>query len=178
MRFVLLACISLLLISCSSLEKQGSKDHFTLEKILSIVPDKSDLDSVQFKLGPPDMVMPIPNSDYTGWIFRDKKTGYQKLSLVFNNQKKVHSVLWLVGQDDPEIKLENSKKHFPNARFEAKDAPWENPHAAPNERFYVDNEKGISITVRTNRQEVESISWHSPNTSQSATRLPAVKYEL
>ncbi len=177
MKFIILTCVSLLFVSCSSLETQESKGTFALKNILNIIPDKSDEESVLLALGPADVVMPIPNSDSTAWIFKDKRTGHQRLSLVFNSEKKVHSVLWLVRQGEPEINIANSKNYFPHATFEEKDAPWENPHAAPNERLYTDHEKGISITVRKSRQEVESISWHSLN-SQSTHRQPAVKFEL
>jgi hypothetical protein len=178
MRFVVLTCLVIFLNSCSSIENQAQRRNFSLVEAMKIVPEKSDQNSIQSMLGPADLVMQIPDSDDIAWIFKDTKTGHQKLSLVFNNQKRLQSVLWLVSEDEPEIRLEISKKRFPDAKFVAKAAPWENPHAAPNEEFYVDDERGISITFRKTRQEVESISWYNPNLKPSADRKPAVKYEL
>lgn len=177
MRLVL-TCIILLLVSCSSVEKQQSEKKLSLEKILQLSPGHSDQEKVFSMLGAADFEIPVPDSEEMAWIFKDKKTGYQKLSLVFDSQKRLQSVLWLVSGNESEIKLENSKKRFPNAKFIAQDAPWENPHAAPDERFYSDEAKGISITFRKTRQEVHSIGWYNPNIKPSTDRKPAVKYEL
>lgn len=84
--------------------------------------------------------------------------------------------MWQVREKEPEIRLENSKKRVPTAKFVAQDAPWENPHAAPDERFYSDDEKGISILFRKTRQEVSSIGWYNSNMKVSSYRKPAVKY--
>ncbi len=172
MKVVLLTFVFIFLSSCSSIENPEPKGSFSLKEIMEIVPGKSDQDDVQSMLGSADLVMQVPNSEDIAWIFKDKKSGHQKLSLVFNNQKILQSVLWLVNEDEPEIKLENSKNRFPSAKFIAQDAPWESSHAAPNERFYVDEKKGVSITFRKTRQEVESISWYNPNNKSSAERKP------
>ncbi len=178
MTSLVLACFLIILNSCTSIEEKDSARFLSLESVLKLMPEKSDQDSVQSSFGRPDIVMQIDDSKDVAWIFKDLKTGYQRLALVFNDQKKLQSAVWMVSADEPEVNLENSQKRFPSAKFVAQDAPWENPHAAPDERFYVDREKGISITYRKTRKEVESISWFNPNSKQSSDRKPAVKYEL
>jgi hypothetical protein len=135
-------------------------------------------DSVTLALGSPVKVIPVPGSKENLWIYNDPNDGYHRLTLLFDHNKKLQSLMWYVREREPEIELKNSQKHFPDAKFVGWDAPWENPHAAPDERFYSDKTKGISITFRKTRQEVESISWYNPNTKPTADRKPAIKYEL
>lgn len=178
MRFLILAFVSTLIASCSSVEKSESRQRLSLERALKLLPGKSDQNTIRSILGHADIIVQIPDSEDVAWIFNDKKTSHQKLSLVFDSRKTLQSVLWLVSENEPEIKLENSKKRFPDAKFVSEDPPWENPHAGPYEKIYSDQEKGISITFRKTRQDVESISWFNPVEKSAANRKPAVKYEL
>ncbi len=177
MRLILLTFGFIFLSSCASTGNQKSEGSFSLKEILKLVPGKSDQGSVQLMLGSADVVMQVPDSDDIAWIFRDKKTGHQKLSLVFNNQKKLQSVLWFVNENEPEIELEISKNRFPNSKFVVQDAAWDNSHSAPREQVFVDEKKGVAITFRKNRQDVESIAWYHPNIDPSEGRKPANRHE-
>lgn len=140
--------------------------------------DHDTENSVVDALGVPDVKLSGLDNNETLWVYNDRLDGYQRLSLVFDENKKLQGIMWLVRENESEIHLENSKRLFKNANFVAQNVTWENSHAAPDERFYSDDKKGISITFRKTRKEVESIGWFNPNAKHSNDRKPALKYEL
>lgn len=168
-----------LLTSCTSLNKNKTQ-NLTLDMAVQLIPTQDNITSVRSLLGNPDQQLPLADLDGDLWVYNDKQDGHHRLSLVFDRKTNaLQSVLWLVRDRDPEIHLEQSKKRFPHSNFRAQDAGWDNPHSAPDERFYVDDKSGVSITFRKARQEVQAIGWSNPDfDTNSEDRKPAVKYEL
>lgn len=177
MKKLLLPCLISFLAACTSL-KTGTHNALSFNSIKKLTCGQDSEESVSSALGAPDKKIPMPESKEALWIYNDRKDGYSRVSMLFDEHKKLQSVTWLVREEEPEIQLEVSQRIFPEAKFVAEDAPWENPHSAPDQRFYSDEQKGVSITFRKARQEVESIGWYNANLKTSGERKPAVKYEL
>ena len=177
-KFLYIIGSSLLCLSCNSIpvvQKPADENNFTFSSIAALrVKETSQADASKI-FGEPTKKIQSVHLPETAWIYNDSKTGHQRLSLVFDKSGKLFSILWLVTENDPEINIEVAKEKFPAANFLAKDAVWINPHAAPDERFYTDTDKGINITFRKARSEVGTISWYDTQ-NKELNRQPATKW--
>jgi hypothetical protein len=156
---ILTAFLLIFVVACAS-TKEVRQGTLTLDLVMRLSFDRDSENSIVSALGAPDVRVNVPDSSEVLWSYNDKIDGYQRLSLVFDETGRLQSKVWLVREREPEILLENSQKRFPSAKFVAEDVQWDNSHSAPDERFYSDEENGISILFRKTRQEVESIGWY------------------
>jgi hypothetical protein len=166
MRSFLILCL-IFLSSCSTLDKPKERLSVSLENARKLSFDSDNESSIKEKFGEPDKVVPAPQYGINVFIYNKKNMPYPLMSLVFNlKTQTLEGLEWSLSEEDPELKLENSMKLFPGAKFAFKDSEWKS-HYKPALGYYFDDSKGVSINYNTAREEVSSISFYKPKLSES-----------
>jgi hypothetical protein len=110
----------------------------------------------------PDKVGPVPGAD--------------RIALTFDtNTKKLIAKEFSLRSRDPEIKLSYIKARFKDSQFKIVEAPWCHTDYQPDEAYYIDSTRGITVVLRSTRQEVDAITWEIPNSrdlASEASRCP------
>ena len=109
------------------------------------------------------------------WIFNDQHS-LQRATLIFDSDSNnLLSKSWTVTDGDDEQTLERLQKRYSSAHFTRRDVEWTNPHIAPDEVYFEDNEQGISIEMSLSKNKVSSISWFDPKVRELAKENTAEK---
>ncbi len=142
-----------------------------LETVEKLQLGHTDKDEIKKLFGNPDNIFNLEQfseTNETGEIWEFNENSYPRLSIYFEKESTLtHSITWGVRSGDPEQDLHTAKARYKTANWEARSAPFSNPHKTPDECYYEDRKMGISIEFRKTRKEVSSISWWNP------TRVPA-----
>lgn len=95
-------------------------------------------------------------------IYDDPKTGAQRLSLTFA-EDKLSSILWVPYEGEKEFSLVNVKAEFKNASFKEVIENIKNPHLITLSAVsYVDEKSGVTIRFDRNQNYVEAIAIFDP----------------
>lgn len=171
----------LFLVGCTSSQK-NSGYAITLHSISSLKVQQSDRHAARKLLGEPSKIVNIPRSTEETWLFLEGEYPSTRLSLTFDpTTGRLSSIGWFVRENDPEADLEISKQRFQDANFIQRDAEWVNPHAGPDEIYFLDDHLGVEIEFGHARQKVKSITWRPPGSGrngQAPERQPTVSYDL
>ncbi len=156
----LVPCLLIWILGCAHFEKTSLK--LTLDSVEKLKVSRDDKNQAVLLLGEPNLVFQSEYGD-SAWVYLEKSSGYQRLSLNFDKAGKLQGIVWAVSGKQAEVTLDAAKARYPKGNFLMEDPEWINPHTAPNERFYTDYKNGIQITLGRARNEVEGISWFDPN---------------
>lgn len=167
------------LMACGHLAKDFKDPNLTLSDALNLRVKSDTKETVLKKVGNASLVVDLEvEFDNRIWIYRDQKTQFQKMSLVFDSHGRLHSVTWFTSENDPEKDLSKSQKLFPRSSFVKIPNVWENSHAAPFEVDYRDDEQGVVISYNTRKNQVHSISWFDKTSREKDSRTPATQFQL
>jgi hypothetical protein len=121
---------------------------------------------VEHALEQPGKVEPVSTGgSKMAWVYFDSESSLERATLVIDNSTdQLVAKTWEVESGDPEQAIDVALKRYPRAHFEKREPKWINPHAAPDEAYYVDSVLGLSIKFRKKRHEVSSITWTMPGT--------------
>jgi hypothetical protein len=125
-------------------------------------------DQIQKLLGPPKEVTDFSkNPNHTGakggMLWEYFENGNTRLSISFPpNAKEVEARTWYLYENDSEKDPKGAMSLFPGASWKSETVKWVNPHHYPNECFFTDNAKGISIEYDRTHEEISSISVWDP----------------
>ncbi len=93
------------------------------------------------------------------WIYRNADK-FQTAALGFSGKSgRLKGKMLILFEKDRLANPDEAKKHFKDVSFEIVEPPWENPHAGPNQLFYISRQKGIKLIYSTSHNLFESISW-------------------
>lgn len=164
MKVVILATF-LSLSSCATAMKSDSTkreiDYLTASTIISKYPTQEALIKA---LGEPSKS--VTDRAPEKWQYNDE-AGLQRLTIAFNSQKQVESVIWVPTQHDSESKLENILNSSEGKEIKLiKKAQISPPHDLNTQSTYSDN-RHISILHNDSKKRIEAIAWFSD------ARMPA-----
>ncbi|MBI2605132.1 MAG: hypothetical protein HYW49_03520 [Deltaproteobacteria bacterium] len=121
-------------------------------------------------IGQPDRTFSLEIENKVVWIylvewnFTGGKAEVPRATLTFDAKSgTLQSKSWDVYEGEREKTLDGARSRFKSALFKRIDAEQTNPHAVPDEIYFVDEKQGISIEYRKARGEVSSISWWNPS---------------
>ena len=87
-----------------------------------------------------------------------------RLSVSFNSgTNTIDSWTWYLYESDSEKSVKTALLKFPGASWLSETVKWVNPHHYPNECFFSDNSKGISVEYNRTRENVSSITRWNPS---------------
>ena len=112
----------------------------------------------------------IPGSTDSGeqWEYLEK--GLSRATFSFDSKTEtLQGWVWSVFQGDDEENLKVALKRFPEGAWEVETLKWVNPHHMPNDCYFKDKKRGISIEFNRTRKEVVSISRWNPSRKPSST---------
>lgn len=145
----------------------GSKLGFEMAK--SILPSYKNQEEVVRHLGKPSSIK-IQEGGGEVWNYNEGPDLYQRLTLAFDQSKKLATVLWIPNPGEPETSLQGIASHYPSAalkRMEVREVSP--PHDYNTESIYSDG-KSLSVHVNDSNKFVYAISWsREPN-----DRVPSV----
>jgi len=129
-------------------------------------PGTSTKKEIRKLLGTPDEVVDLsqlPNSKDKGELWEYERTGYARVSASFDSSSEVLvSITFNVRKEDREQNLRAALARFSGANWKVETTPWINPHAFPDECYFVDAKLGVSVEYRRTRNEVSSIFRWNP----------------
>ncbi len=144
-------------IACSSLPVHDRR--LTLDEVESLEIGKVTKSEAVKKLGP--AYREIKNASKTVLVFLDPTSGNHRASMTFDSRETLVGKLWQVNSGENEEQLDAVKARYSTAVFEMRDAEWTS-HYEPSERYYIDRNVGIRITVDKFNKLVDSIGWSAP----------------
>jgi hypothetical protein len=147
-----------------------------LSMAAQLKPGKSTKEQAKKLLGKPGEVTdlskgPNPNnSKDSGEIWEYFEKGQTRLSISFgNNENIVDSWTWYPYRADSEKAVKKVMLKFPDAKWVSETVKWVNPHHYPNECFFTDDAKGVSIEYDRTHEDVSSISEWNPTRKPAST---------
>ncbi len=163
---LILSSILLTLISCTNMPtKDGSLVDFEIAK--SILQKYRNQDQVKNALGKPSKILLEGKKEL--WNYAQQDTGYQRLTLTFNEKRELEAVFWVPRASEPESKLNGIFSHYPEVRFQpVKTQEISPPHSLNTETIYSDN-KSTAIWHNDYAKRVEGINWYINGQRQPGT---------
>lgn len=155
----------LLLVSCATTPK-GGLASINFDKASVILQELRNQDAVVKKFGQPSRKILKNGKEW--WDYNEPHTGYQRVSLKFNDSKQLESVLWMPTPDEPESKLERILDRFPKGKFQPVAESKTPSHSIDTETTYSDS-KSMTILHNDLAKRVEAIAWYL----ESDERQPA-----
>jgi len=159
-RFALLLCA--VLWGCSHLLKQNTASQLTLSTLRRIQPGVTRASEVQTLLGAPAVVTKLERlrSKDLGEVWEYFENGATRASVSVSSTGLVSFWGWHVYEQDPEQELGTALSKFPDAHWTVESAKWMNPHSWPNECYFTDGKKGITVEFNRARKGVAMVeSW-------------------
>ena len=120
------------------------------------------------------------SSNKVAWVYFDERSAIERATLIIDKKSgQLVAKTWQVEDGDLEQRVDAALKRYPNAHFKRRELKWINPHIAPDEAYYEDQDLGLSIEVRKKRNEVFSITWTLPGTVAfgNKTKADCVKFQ-
>ena len=117
----------------------------------------------------------IEKKGYYTLIYNGGQTGLQRLSLNFDNNKILSSLLWIPAENENEISLERAMAGFKGANFKVSEKDDGSTHAISKITFYTDETSGTTIRYNPSSQYVEGIAKFDIK-SRAPTATPLKRY--
>lgn len=160
--------IVFIMVGCVRLQPTNSvKPEFSLQQVENIHVGETTQAEVLNLFGKPDRVIDLsqekPKGQGTIWAyFAGEIKSVGRLSFSFS-ANTVESISWDVRDGDPEQDLNTALSQFKDSKF-VKVFPkrWDNPHSSPDEVFFEDTKRGLTIIYLQTPKRVEAITWSSP----------------
>lgn len=170
-----LISLSLIFISCSSINKNSVVQPLTFERMSSIKLQASTEQDVVQLLGEPN-ARNLDQDHYT-LQYKESRHGWQRASLTFSSKdNKVLGFVWIPLENEKENDLSFLKKAFNGTNFI--EVPGEDsPHALSSEVSYIDVKSGITILYNTQGRFVEAIARYVPTERQPGSQIKRKKVE-
>ena len=123
---------------------------------------KSSTKTTEQTIGKPTDIKPVADSkNLSAWVYFDKNK-IDRATFIFDKATgMLLAKTWRIENGDPEKDISTAMKHYPDAHFKIRNAPWSSDFL-PDEAYYEDAARGISIKFRKKRKEALSISWSLP----------------
>lgn len=163
MKCLLILVILIFGVSCASFHSPQSYSE-KLSEILDLQIGMATESDVHAILGPSEER--VERDGYYTLNYNDPKTGYQRLSLNFGNDKILKGLLWIPYTGETEDTVEGAKSLFKDAHFVKTVTDLSSPHVISFADDYTDEKKGVII--RYVGKSVEAIVKFDPS-----QRLPA-----
>lgn len=173
--------LTVTLFGCQAL-RTHSRLALTLSLAKELQAGRTSEGEILSRLGRPDRIIDMSETNWGGkgkiWAyFEDGVESSGRISFSFPaDSDKIDSISFDVRARDPEHELSYALSSFPEAKF-VKYLPkyWDNPHASPDEVFYEDAAKGLTIIYMQTPKYVSTISWEIPGRSTSSEQRPPPK---
>ena len=165
MKWFCLSIAILMQVSCASLPNRQAA-NFDFKSASEIVKMNPTTEMATKDLGKPSQIVETDKSVF--WHYMDQRTGYQRLTLKFDNSNRLDSVLWIPDESEAESKLDNLFARYSDKNFEVLEIR-PNAHDSINtETLYSDNS---TMTVLHNdfAKQVEAVTWYKGAKSRTPT---------
>lgn len=147
----------LFLTACASPSRNITTSNLTYEKVLNFKIGATSETEVIKLLGTPSSR--AERTDYHVLVYNDPQTGFQRLSLNFNNSTKLlTTLLWVPADGEKEISLGGAKEGFNGVSFKQVDEDTSSPHAISKIILFVDEKSGVTIRYNPTVKVVEAIA--------------------
>src|SRR3989338_5162919 len=171
---VLVISMCAITTGCSHMEKGTGAQRITLDVLNKIKPGLSTGDNVRELLGIPKEITKleqIKTSKEKGEVWEYFENGATRASITVGTDNIMNFWGWHIYKEDQEHQLRTALDRFPDATWTVESVKWVNPHSWPNECYFTDNSKGVTVEFHRARKEVAMIERWNP------TRSPAANYK-
>lgn len=152
--------ILFLVIHMIGCQAKRINNQISFEKVQQLLPGNDTQEVVSRKLGSPTQKELNKSSQLETWLYDDQKSGYQRLTITFSENKKILSILWLPHSGEPEADLEFIKGKFSQNSFTQKTIVSENPHTIEKSINYTSEKHGMSLLVEGAKETVVGIAFY------------------
>jgi hypothetical protein len=124
----------------------------------SVLVKYKNQDQVKKAFGEPTRVLRRESKEL--WNYDEQGTGYQRLTLTFNEAKQLEAVLWIPRPGEPEGDLKGVFSHYPDSKFSpVKTQEVAPPHSLNTETIY-SNGRSTAIWYNDHAKRVEGVNWY------------------
>ncbi|MBI4402626.1 MAG: hypothetical protein HY537_00605 [Deltaproteobacteria bacterium] len=170
---ILVISVCAITMGCSHLaEKHLDAQQLTLDVLNRIKPGVSTANDVRGLLGTPGQITKLDEltaSKEKGEVWEYFEKGATRASITVGTDNIVNFWGWYVYEEDEEHKLRTALDRFPDATWMVESVKWVNPHSWPNECYFTDNSKGVTVEFHRARKEVAVIERWNPTRKPAAT---------
>lgn len=165
MRIILFVCVILQMLSCDGClasQKQEAKNPISFTAFAKLVSGTLTKAELTKLFGKPTEVIDfkkLPESKETGESWK-----YDRFTFFFDEGSEITNTwVWDVKEGEPEQDLKTAMSRYAPTSWEPETDKWINPHNFPNECYFKDKKKGVSIEYNRARKEVFSIARWDPS---------------
>ncbi len=146
------------LLACASTKSQRVKTSLDFDSVKNVVSQSPSQKQILEKFGEPNRKEKDGASER--WRYFDPGTDFDRVTLVFNEQKKLTQLTWLPVAEDPYRKISTIFIQYPKGSFKHVTTRRISHDCLATETSYVSDSMGILHD--DSLKEVEAVLWYMP----------------